>query len=105
MALWPFVVAGVWCCVMVPWHLRIEEKNRQRRARYAPMRPPPPAPIPPLADAVVMFPFVFYHLPVFVPVIWLSMARETARPISQLELLAAIFLTAALYSAVFTWVL
>lgn len=105
MVIWPFVVALVWCCGMVPWQRHCLAKSRELNERYAPLPPPPKLRAPTRSDFAVMALFGLYHLPVFLPVTWLSMALKTNEQYLHLELLVTIFLTAVLYSALFTWVL
>jgi hypothetical protein len=102
-ALWPFVVAGVWCCVWVPWFVRSVAKSRELHERYAPLPPPPILRGPTLRDLLIDAPFVLYHLPVLLPVTAIVRSVTSGRLLEML--LATIFLTAALYSALFTWVL
>lgn|GEM_PF-6239976 len=105
MALWPFVVAGVWCCVMVPWFVRARAQAEKLKAQWAPINPPPWLRGPARIDYAIGLPFWIYHLPVVLPVMWLSLSHKANERDVLLALMATIFLTAALYSVLFTWVL
>jgi len=101
--LWPFVVALVWCVVWVPWFARSVAKSRELHARYAPLPPPPILRGPTLRDLFMYAPFVTYHLPLLLPLTAIVNSVTIGR---RLELsLTIIFLTAVLYSSLFTWVL
>jgi hypothetical protein len=101
-ALWPFVVALVWCCLWVPLFVRSAAKSRELHERYAPLPPPPILRGPTLTDLLMEAPFVLYHLPVLLPLTAIVRSVTNGR---LLELsLATIFLTAVLYSALVTWV-
>ncbi len=100
MALWPFVVAGIWCCGILPWYWRTEDEDRQLLERPTPVHPP--ATLWTYAEPALLIPFVLYHLPVLLALMWCFKSLRDRRLVA---LLATIFLTAALYSALFTWVL
>ena len=76
MVWWPAVVAVVWCGVLLPVQWRADVRQRRLRERYGPLDPPPLLRSPTLGELAVFLAFALYHLPVFLPAVWLVRPRR-----------------------------